>query len=87
MHKGTSFGNDQLYIEQIYVQEKMKPLYCKLIFKTLSLATECKFTFALRFFRQIDGCAVRGPFLFTFSYIYMTKMENEIVAPFTITFY
>ena len=70
-------------IEQIYVHQKLTPIYLKLIFRRLliKLATECTFKFNNRFLKQVDGCTMGGPLSVTFSDIYMVKMENDVVIP------
>ena len=55
----------------------------KLIFRRslIKLATECKFKFNSRFFKQLDGCTTEGQLFVIFSDINMTKMENDVVIP------
>ena len=76
-------------LDQIYVQQKLKPICSKLIFKRLliKLSTEVTFTFNDKFCKQIDGCTMGGPLSVTFSDIYMTKMERDVVRPFNPIFY
>ena len=76
-------------IEQIYTYKKLKPICSKLIFKRLllKLATECTYTFNHKFYKQIDGCTMRGPLSVTFSDIFMIKMESDIVIPHKPLFY
>ena len=76
-------------LDQIYVQQKLKPICSKLIFKRLliKLSTEVTFTFNGKFCKQIDGCTMGGPLSVTFSDIYMTKMERDVVRPFNPIFY
>ena len=67
----------------------MKPICSKLIFKRLlyKLTTECTFQFNMKFFKQIDGCAVGGPPSVTLSGIHMTRTENNVVRPEKPLFY
>ena len=76
-------------LDQIYVQHKLKPICNKLIFKRLliKLSTEVTFTFNSKFCKQTDGCTMGGPLSVTFSDIYMTKMERDVVRPFNPIFY
>ena len=69
-------------IEQIYVHKNLTPISSKEIFRRLlmKLATECTFKFNSRFFKQMDACTMGGPLSFTFSDIYMVKMENDVVT-------
>ena len=75
--------------EQIYVHKNLTPICSKLIFRRLliKLATECTFKFKSRFLKQVDGCTMGGPLSFTFSDIYMVKMENDVVIPSKPIFY
>ena len=76
-------------IEKIYIHKKLTPICSKLIFRRLliKLATECTFKFSSRFFKQVDGCTMRGPLPVTFSDIYMVKVENDVVTPSKPIFY
>ena len=76
-------------LEQIYVQHKLKPICSELIFKRLliKLSTEVTFTFNSKFCIQTDGCALGGPLSVTFSDMYMTKMERDVIRPFNPIFY
>ena len=76
-------------LDQIYVQHKLKPICSKLILKRLliKLSTEVTFTFNSKFCKQTDGCTMVGPLSVTFSNIYMTKMERDVVHPFNPVFY
>ena len=73
---------------QIYVQHKLKPTCSKLIFKRLliKLSTDVTFTFNSKLCKQTDGCTTGGPLSVTFSDIYMTKMERDVVRPFNPIF-
>ena len=64
-------------IDQICVQRNLTPVWTKLIFKILllKLATECKFTFSNSFNKQTDRCTMGGLLPFTFSNIYMVKLN------------
>ena len=64
-------------IDQIWVQRKLTPVRTKLIFKILlfKLATECKFTFSNSFNEQTDRRTTGGLLSFTFSNIYMVKLN------------
>ena len=42
----------------------------------IKLATKITFKFNSRFFKQVDGCTMGGPFSVTFSAISMVKIEN-----------
>ena len=55
-----------------------------LLFK---LSTEVILTFDNKFCKPTDGCTIRGPLSETFSDIYMTKMERDVVRPFNPIFY
>ena len=76
-------------LDQIYNKKKLKPICPKLIFKRLllKLATEVTFTINHIFFKQTDGCAMRGPLSVTFSDIFVIKMENDKVIPTKPIFY
>ena len=52
-----------------------------------TLATECTFKFNSRFLKQLDGCTMGGPLSFSFSDIYMVKMDNDVVIPSKPIFY
>ena len=39
------------------------------------------------FYKQTDGCTMGGPLCVTFSNIYMTKTEKEVVKPINPRFY
>ena len=52
-----------------------------------TLATECIFKFNSRFLKQLDGCTMGGPLSFSFSDIYMVKMDNDVVIPSKPIFY
>ena len=74
--------NINLIIEQIYVHKKLVPICSKLVFRLLTkLATACTFKFDSRFLKQVDGCTMGGPLFFTFSDIYIVKLENDVVIP------
>ena len=53
----------------------------------VKLTTECTFKFNVKFYKQVDGCTMGGLLSVTFSDIYMTKMENDIVTPTKPIFY
>ena len=76
-------------IEQIYTHKKLKPLCRKLIFKRLllKLATECTYTFNHKFYKQINGCTMRGPLSVTLSDIFIIKMERVRNVPHKPLFY
>ena len=76
-------------LDQIYVQHKLKPISRKLIFKRLliKLSTEVTFTCNSKFCKQADGFTMGGPLSVTFSDIYMTKMERDVLHPFNPIFY
>ena len=54
-------------------------LYSKLIFKRLlvKLTTENTFMLSSKFYKQVDGCSMRGPLSVIFPDIYMTKTERK----------
>ena len=83
------FNTIDYILEQIYVQHKLKPICSELIFKRLliKLSTEVTFTFNSKFCIQTDGCALGGPLSVTFSDMYMTKMERDVIRPFNPIFY
>ena len=76
-------------LDQIYVKHKLKTICRKLIFKRLliRLSTEVTFIVNSKFCKQTDGCTMDGPLSVTFSDIYMTKMEIDVVRPFNPIFY
>ena len=77
-------------MNEIYVNQKLKPMCSKLIFKRLllKLTTESTLIFNTKFYRQIDGCTMGGPLSVVFSDIFMTKMEkNAIKSPRKPLFY
>ena len=53
----------------------------------IKLGTEFTFKFNSRFLKQVDGCTMGGPLSFTFSHIYMVKMESDVVIPSKSIFY
>ena len=75
--------------DQIYVQDKLKPICRNLMLKRLliKLSTEVAFTFHSKFCKQTDGCTMGGLLSVTFSDIYMAKMERDAVPPFNPIFY
>ena len=76
-------------IEQIYVHKKLTQICSKLIFRRLliKIATECTFKFNNRILKQVDGRTMGEPLSVTFSYIYMVKMENDVLIPSKPNFY
>ena len=76
-------------INEIYEENKLPKLYSKLIFKRLlvKLTTENTFMFNSKFYKQVDGCSMRGPLSVIFSDIYMTKTERKVVEPTKPQFY
>ena len=58
-------------------------------FKTLllKLTTESTYMFNWKFYKQSDGCTMGGPLWVTFSNIYLTKLEIDIVRPTKSLFY
>ena len=87
-HKHPNKWHSRLYT-RTNVQHKLKPICSKLLFKSLpiKLSTEVTFTFNSRFWKQTDGCTMGDPFSVTFSNIYMTKMERDVLNPFNPIFY
>ena len=65
-------------LEQVYVNNKMKPICSKLIFKRLlyKLTTESTFQFNTKFFKQIDRFSMGGPLSVTLSDIHLTRTEK-----------
>ena len=53
----------------------------------LKLTKECVFSVNNKLINQIDVCPVRVPMSLLFSDIYVSKMEEEIVAPMKPHFY
>ena len=53
----------------------------------IQLSTEVTFTINSKFCKQTDGCTISGPLSVTFSDIYITKMEKDVVCPFNLIFY
>ena len=68
-------------LDQIFVQVKLKPICCKLIFKRLpiKLSTGVTFTFNRKFYIQTLSI--------TFSDIYMMKTERDVIRPCNLIFY
>ena len=62
-------------IEQIYVHKRLTPICSTLIFRRLliKLAIECTFKLNSRFFKQVDGCIMGGPWPVTCDVITQSK--------------
>ena len=76
-------------LQRIYVCKETK-LFCKKsIFKKLllKLTKECVFSVNNRSIKRIDGCLMGGLMSAVFSVIYLSKMEEDIVAPMKPHFY
>ena len=76
-------------LQEIYVKEKLPKTCSKLIMKCLllKLTTENTFMLNSNFHKQIDASAMGGPLSVTFSDIYLTKMEEEVIKPANPSFY
>ena len=76
-------------LDQMYNKKKLKPICSKPIFKRLLLKLATKVTFTINniFYKQTDGCAMGGPLSVTFSDIFTTKMEDDIVISTKPIFY
>ena len=59
------------------------PMYSKLIFKRLllKLTTESTLIFNIKYYKQTDGCIMRGPLSVVLSDIYMTRIEKDAILP------
>ena len=70
-------------LQEVYVKEILLKICSKLIMKRLllKLTTENTFILSSKFYKQIDGCLMRGPLSVILSDIYMTKTEEEVVKP------
>ena len=53
----------------------------------IKLTIEATFTFNSKLCKQTDGCIMGGPLSVTFSDIYMTEMERDVIRPFYPLFY
>ena len=76
-------------LERIYVHKEIKP-FCKTsIFKKLllKLTKECVFSVSNRLIKQSGGCPMGGPISSVFPNIYVSKMEEDIVASMKPHFY
>ena len=80
----TNDTNDYI-LDQTYPQHKLKPICSKLIFKPLliRLSKEVAFTLNSNFSKQADDCTMGCLFSVTFSDIYFTKMERDVVHSFS----
>ena len=77
-------------LQEIYIKENVPKICSKLVMKCLllKLMTGNTFTLNSNFFKEIDGCAMRGPLSVIFSNIYITKTEEEeVVKPTNPSFY
>ena len=70
-------------LQRIYVRKEIKPFCEKPIFKKLllKLTKVCAFSVNARLIKQIDGCPMGGPTCVAFSDTYVSKIEENIVAP------
>ena len=76
-------------LEQIYVHNKLRMIWNKLIFRRLleKITTENLFQLNSKFFKQTDACAMDGPLSVTLLDIWMVKMENNILITHKPIFY
>ena len=76
-------------LEQIYVHNKLRMIWNKLIFRRLleKITTENLFQLNSKFFKQTDGIAMGDPLSVTLSDIWMFKMENNTVITYKPMFY
>ena len=76
-------------IESIYTQKKLPQICTKLVFCRLleKITKECTFQLCFKFYKQVDGCTMGGPFSVTLSDIYMAKMEEDAVGKYQPKFY
>ena len=70
-------------LQRIYVRTEIKRFCKKPIFKKLlsKLTKEYVFSVNDRIIKQIGGCPMECPISVVFSDIYVSKMEEDIVAP------
>ena len=70
-------------LQRIYVRKEIKPFCKKSIFKKLllKLTKECLISENNRLIKEINGCPMEGLIFVVFSDIYVSKMEEDIVAP------
>ena len=91
----SSFTNTPLdetidyIIEIIYTHKKLPQICRKLVFRTLfeKITKGCTFQLRFKFYKQVDGCAMGGPFSVSLSHIYMAKMEDDVVEKYQPKFY
>ena len=76
-------------LDEIYKHDRLPKICTRLIMKRLllKLTTESTFLFQSKYYKQTDGCTMGGPLSVTFANIFLTKLENEKVAPMEPTFY
>ena len=76
-------------LRQIYEKKKISPICKRSIMRKLlmKLTTEGTFMFNNEFYKQKDGCTMGGPLSVILSNIFMTMMEDEVVAPIDPEFY
>ena len=76
-------------LQEVYVKEILLKICSKLIMKRLllKLTTENTFILSSNFYKQIDGCSMRGPLSVILSDICMTKTEEEVIKPTNPSFY
>ena len=76
-------------LQRIYTLKKLNLFVKKTIFKKLllNLTRECVFSVNNRLINQIDGCPMGGSISVVFSDIYVSKMDEDIVAPTKPKFY
>ena len=94
-HEDVSYNAESLFtsipaletidyiLHRIYAHKVIEPFCKKSIFKNLllKLTKECVFSVSNRLIKQIDGCPVGGPTPVVFSDIFVSKVEEDIVAP------
>ena len=51
------------------------------------ITKDCTFQLCFKFYKQLDGYAIGGPFFLALSDIYMAKMEDYLVEKYQPKFY
>ena len=76
-------------LKRIYVRKEIKPFCKKSILKKLLLKSAKEYVFSVnnRLIKQTDGSPAGGSISVVFSDIYVSKMEEDIVAPMKSHFY
>ena len=76
-------------LQRIYGFKEIKPFRSKSIFKKkllLNLTKKCVFSVNNKLIKQVDGCPMRDTIPVAFSDIYVSKMDEDIVAPMKLHF-